>query len=209
MYHESCSKGKSLKGIIAAAYFEEGPVREMIHNFKYNGVIELVIPLAELMTQALRVNGNWLIEKRNRYRNKKKENYQLISNFQSPYRFPISFNQFLITFTPLYWRRQAQRGYNQSELLAQEVSKRVNLPVIDLLIKTKQTKRQADLSGKERRENLKQVFKAKSEKLKVIKGKTIILIDDVYTTGSTLNECGRVLKKAGAKAIWGLVISRG
>ncbi len=183
-YHLKCSKGKALKGIIAASYFEEGPVREMIHNLKYNGVTELVKPLGEMMAKVLR---DEICEMRDK---------TLISQ-----------NSFLLTFTPLHWRRKAQRGYNQSELLAREIGKNLNIDVMALLIKKKSTKRQVELQGSARRENLKDVFVAR-EGLDIAK-KKIIIVDDVYTTGSTLNECARVLKKEGVKEVWGLVIARG
>lgn len=76
----------------------------------------------------------------------------------------------------------------------------------NLLEKKKNTKRQVELKGRERRKNLEGVFAFKDGDLK---GKTIIIVDDVTTTGATLNECAKVLKKAGAKEVWGLVVARG
>lgn len=170
---------KLLEGIIAAAYFGEGTVREMIHNLKYNGVVELARPLAKLMAESLDLSH--------------------LSHLSNLSLVPI----------PLHWRRQAQRGYNQSELLAQSVGEKLGLPVVNLLRKTKNTKRQAELSGKDRRKNLEGVFRVDPSHSGNLSDLTILLVDDVYTTGSTLNECARVLKHAGAKEVWGLTVARG
>ena len=98
-----------------------------------------------------------------------------------------------ITFVPLGEERFKDRGFNQSQVLAELISKGLNIPCVDLLVKVKETPKQSLLSMKERFENLKDAFKIK-EKIN-LKGKTIILIDDVFTTGTTLNECSLVVKK--------------
>ena len=108
----------------------------------------------------------------------------------------------------------AQRGYNQSELLAQEVGEKTGLKVVELLSKNKKTKQQVELQGVKRRKNLKGVFKLKNKNCKLPSGmqidkKNILLVDDISTTGATLNECAKVLKEAGAKKVWGLVVARG
>lgn len=113
----------------------------------------------------------------------------------------------ILTFVPMHWRRRAQRGYNHSEILARNVGKILGLEVEGLLVKKQATRRQAELSGAKRRTNLSGVFAPKTNI--DIKKRQIIIIDDVTTTGSTLNECAAVLKLAGAKEVWGLVVSRG
>lgn len=163
---------KPLQGIITAFYFEEGPMKEMIHNFKYNSVLEF----KDIFSKEMAVK--------------------------------IKKSQFdIITFTPLHPKRFSQRGYNQAEVLAKEVSSKTKIPCQNLLLKTRNTKRQVGLIGQKRRKNLKDVFRAR--KGIDISKKRIIIVDDVTTTGTTLNECARVLKTAGAKEIWGLVIARG
>lgn len=194
-YHKKCSKDNPLKGIICASYFEEGPIREMIHNFKYNGVVELGESLAELMVKALKENFKIQIS-----------NYKSISKLKTS-KFDIGNWEFVITFVPLHWRRQAQRGYNQSEILAKIISEKLSVVCCQLLVKLRSTKRQAELTGSNRRKNLERVFSAKTDI--DIKNKRIIIVDDVTTTGSTLNECAKALKDAGAKEVWGLVVARG
>ena len=105
----------------------------------------------------------------------------------------------VVTFVPMTAKEIKERGYNQSELLAEEVAKRLNLPITSTVLKIKETDKQKRLTAKERRENLKGVF-AVADKT-AIKGKRILLVDDVITTGATVNECSAVLKKAGATKV--------
>lgn len=101
---------------------------------------------------------------------------------------------------PLCEERLRKRKYNQASLIAEKFCEITNLPLdITTLARAKNTPPQAKLTFKERRENIIGAFKV-IDKLKV-KGKTILLIDDVYTTGSTLNECAKALMKAGAKNV--------
>ena len=108
---------------------------------------------------------------------------------------------------PLFKRKLKKRGFNQAEEIAKELSRVLKIPLIsDNLIKTKETPPQVNLSEKEREENLKNAFFCKNPAL--IKQKKIFLIDDVYTTGSTMEECAKTLKQSGAKEIWGIVVAR-
>ena len=102
---------------------------------------------------------------------------------------------------PLHNKRLIERGYNQSELLANELSKKIAIPaILNNLVKTKETTTQTKLTKAERQENLKGCFEItnKSE----IAGKNILLIDDVFTTGATIEEASKVLKNAGANKIY-------
>lgn len=116
------------------------------------------------------------------------------------------YNCDIICYVPMYKDRQISRGYNQSELLATELGHILKIDVShENLVKCKDTKNQVDLNFKQRRENLSGAFKV-LDKSK-FKGKNILLVDDVYTTGSTLNNCSMVLKKAGAKNVYCLTIA--
>ena len=112
----------------------------------------------------------------------------------------------LITAVPLHFMKYFLRGYNQSVLLAKKVSKLTNTTYGTLLIRNKYTKTQTSLSGEERRKNLQNVFLAK--KRAIIKNKDILLIDDVYTTGSTLRSASKALIDAGASKVTILVLAR-
>ena len=100
---------------------------------------------------------------------------------------------------PLYWQDKWRRGYNQTHLLACEVSKTTNISLGINLIKHKKIPSQTTLSGKERLKNVKKAFKLKN--YKILENKKILLIDDVFTTGSTVNECSKVLRGAKVKSI--------
>lgn len=103
----------------------------------------------------------------------------------------------LITYVPLSARRQTWRGYNQAELLAREIGRRMNLPVAPLLRRARKTKVQSRLSAQKREENLKGAF-ALEEGAELMAGQRILLVDDIATTGATLRECSAVLEQAGA-----------
>lgn len=108
---------------------------------------------------------------------------------------------------PLHYTRLIKRRYNQSSLLAQKLGKMVGLPVDAFsLVKHKRTRPQTEFSGRERVVNVKNAFSVKYPER--IKGKRIVLIDDVMTTGSTLKESARALRKAGAKSIDVLTVAR-
>lgn len=105
----------------------------------------------------------------------------------------------IITYVPMTDKSQRKRGYNQSKLLALELSKRVNVEVVDCVIKIKETKRQAKLNKSQRIKNLQGAFKVPNKNL--VKGKRVLLVDDVLTTGTTVNTVCEKLIKAGAVAV--------
>lgn len=106
-----------------------------------------------------------------------------------------------IIYVPMTKKSMRKRGYNQSELLAKSISKRLKTPVLkDAVVKVKETSEQKSLSHRERVKNLAGCFKV--EKRTEIKGKNILLIDDVMTTGATADEICKRLLNAGAKQIF-------
>jgi len=113
----------------------------------------------------------------------------------------------LLIAVPLHKKRQRERGYNQSYLLAKELSKLINLPMDETgLVREKYVLPQARTSSvEERRENVRDVFACRGD---AIRSHRILLIDDVTTSGATMNACASVLKSAGAKVVWGLALAR-
>ena len=105
----------------------------------------------------------------------------------------------VITYVPLHKDTLKDRGFNQSELLAKHLSRILNIPCCELLIKPKKNKPQHTLSGKDREKNVKGVFK--TVRTSEIKDKKIILVDDIATTRATLCECSQILSEKGAKDI--------
>jgi len=106
---------------------------------------------------------------------------------------------------PLHPRRLRERGYNQSALLARELGKLTNLPVItDCLIRVKEARPQVRTTTvMERRENVANAFSCNGK----ISGKQIILVDDVCTSGATLESCATTVKNSGAVSAWGLTLA--
>lgn len=111
-----------------------------------------------------------------------------------------------ITFVPIHRRKKALRGYNQSELLGTYVAKKLDIPLLNAhLFKAKWTLEQNKLNKLERKNNLKNSFKTRN--IEDFKDKEILLIDDIITTGTTMEECGRILVENGAKKIYGLALT--
>lgn len=162
-----------LDRIVWYGLYEDAVLRSMIDYFKYKGAKELISPLGECMARALEEAG---ID-RLMYKEK-----------------PV------ITFIPLHPLRKRFRGYNQSELLALYIGEHFSLPVIQFIKRVYITPPQARVHEEnERQENIKGVFSLLSSRVP----EKILLVDDVYTSGATMKEAGRLLKRAGAKTIWG------
>ena len=111
-----------------------------------------------------------------------------------------------ITAAPLHWNRRRERGFNQSQLLARPVAEAAGLPLVCALARVRPTIPQAGLSRNQRTSNLRGAFRARlgSE----VRGKRIVVVDDVATTGATFEACARVLKRAGAAEVTGLAMAR-
>lgn len=176
------SREFQLDGLISAVSYENQTVKKMVHNFKYRFVSDLSRPLARLEIKALLSHDT-----------------------------PLP--QALIP-VPLYPRRLRWRGFNQALLLAENISRNsappLKIPVLDILERRKYNKPQMELRNYQNRlENVRNLFRIKSSAgLDNIKGKTVYLIDDIATTGATLQECAKVLKEAGAKKVFAVVIAR-
>ena len=104
-----------------------------------------------------------------------------------------------ITYVPMHTKDEKKRGYNQSELLAKALSKELSLPCLDTLDKIKRTKKQHTLTYSQRRKNLSGAFKAKEGV--DISGKSVLMIDDIITSGATLSTCCKALRRAKPKMI--------
>lgn len=102
-----------------------------------------------------------------------------------------------IVYAPISYQRFKQRGYNQAKLIAYELSKLLDVPVTDALVKIRDTVPQSSLSYKERKTNLKNSIVPRV----MLDGMNILLVDDVYTTGATAEACIQALKASNAKSI--------
>ena len=113
----------------------------------------------------------------------------------------------IIIPVPVHKARKSKRGYNQSELIAKEISKELKIKTYsDVLIKINNNKVQSTLNKNERKENVKNAYKIINEQK--INNKNIIIFDDIYTTGSTINECIKTLKKSNVNKIGMLILAK-
>jgi ComF family protein len=108
---------------------------------------------------------------------------------------------------PLHWTRRWRRGFNQSSLLAANLARRTGLPVVAALSRTRATAAQAGLSHNARRRNVGGSFQCRRAS-QTLRGKRVLLIDDVMTTGATGSACAQMLKRAGASRVALLTVAR-
>jgi ComF family protein len=171
--------GKNLADLYFPVNYENFLIKKLISNFKYPPLIK------EL---------------------KKELAFVIVSHFLLLDKKP-NFSDFVLVPIPLSKKKLKWRGFNQAEEIAKELADFLKIPLIsDCLIKIKETRDQVELSEKERRENVKGVFFVKNKE-KII-GKNVLLVDDVFTTGATMEEAARVLKETGAKKIVGIVVAK-
>lgn len=184
---------KKLAGLYSALpYHEKFLTRKIIYQFKYKPFIKSLAPfLAEIITEHLELAGNTAPE--------------------------VWANSVLIA-VPLDKSKMKERGYNQSQELAKELSKILGIPNIEnVLVKVRLTQPQMKLKKEQREQNLQDAFAINPVRgfasngagnPSAFAGKKVFLIDDVYTTGSTMEACAMVLKSGGAKSVWGIAIAR-
>ena len=111
-----------------------------------------------------------------------------------------------ITYVPMYKKRERRRGFNQAELIANKLGEIINRPVAKLLEKIKDNRSQIGLNPSERIKNIKNVFAAVP--MNEVGPRSVLLVDDVYTTGATMSECIKVLRKVGIKNVYGFTLAR-
>ena len=170
---------------LRAVYVFDGPPRHAIHRFKYQDKIALAPSLAAVL------NGF------------------LTEQPDDVPRIPMERVGLLIP-VPLHPWRQYRRGYNQSALLARELSKLNGVPSAEVLRRTRHTTPQIELKAGERAANVKDAFAVDEAALSRFNpaGEAVLLIDDVSTTGATVAECARVLKASGIAEVYALTLAR-
>lgn len=105
----------------------------------------------------------------------------------------------VITYVPMHWKKEGERGYNQSKILAEKIARNLDLPCQDVFEKVLDTKFQVGLKKFDREENLRDAFHVKNY------AQEIIIVDDVITTGATISELTKIAKKAGIKKVTALI----
>ncbi len=182
--HPGCKNKYSIDGVFSSILYK-GVSKKLIYNFKYKPYLaDLRKLLSELFYEGLI---------------QKQEFYDAIKSSQKLILAPI----------PLFPSRERERGYNQAELLAMDLSKRLGIKTNNLLKRVKKTSSQVTLSKKQRKENIKNVFELNPDSKNYIhKDSSAFLVDDVFTTGATLTEAARILKRNGMKSVWALTLAR-
>ena len=175
----SCQEDKSLKGVFVAGDYHDKALSAAVHLLKYKYCESVAFGLAKFIRKALAKN----------------------KKFFSPY------SDWLLVPIPLHKKRWRTRGFNQSEVLAKELVKLADFSSgIDLIRRRYYTKPQVGLKARARKKNLEGAFVVIDSRK--VEGKKIVLLDDVVTTGSTMEECAKVLQAAGAKEVWGLALAK-
>lgn len=118
-------------------------------------------------------------------------------------------NKIMLTYAPMHKKKQRIRWYNQAEILAKHIWKILNIEVLELVNKTANTKAQAESTGEERKNNLNKAFEINKKYVKYVDAKKIVIIDDVITTWSTLNEISKVIQVYNPEEIIWLTIASG
>ncbi len=181
--HPGCLGKYTINGVFSAICYK-GAAKRLIYNFKYQPFLaDLKNVLADLFYENLI---------------QKEEFYSVCKNNKSLILIPI----------PLHPSKLRSRGYNQAEILASALSKKFGFPTINLLKRVKKTPSLAGLTQKIRKANIKGAFEVEKDKKDTIKNATIFLVDDIFTTGATLNEAAKMLKKSGAEKVYGLALAR-
>lgn len=183
----SCREDSPLDRIVIAADLSNHPIDKMLKAYKYKFITDMALPLAIIMRKSV-----------------KKALKKGLNLFEdNPLLVPV----------PLHRKRLNWRGFNQAELLVKNISDAYHISYnADVLKRVSNTKHQADAkSRQERLNNVKDNFALSDAG--AVRGRTVVLIDDICTTGATLNECARVLKNppvgGGAKRVIGFVVARG
>ncbi|MDD5738742.1 MAG: ComF family protein [Candidatus Pacebacteria bacterium] len=193
-----CQSHQSFKlnGVFSACDYKNPLVKKMIFLFKYEPYIKnLGFPLSNLI-----ISHFALTQKQGIFNSS-------ASSKKAPLATPSTGSGQVFMPVPLFKKRERTRGYNQSAVIAEILSVAYKLPFQkNNLIKIKNTKSQTEFSKKQREQNIAGAFAIKNPAL--ISEKTIFLVDDVFTTGSTMEECARVLKANGAKKVFGIVVAR-
>ena len=182
--HPICKRKFGLDGLWSLGIYQD-PLKSAIQLLKYKGIKELADVLADVTLEYWAKYQPFVLDQIKKDRG---ENWVVI---------PV----------PLYWWRENNRGFNQSSLIGQNLSKKLGLDYSESLKRIRYTKSQVKLKGKQRRANISGAFEiAINYEPKTMN--SVLLIDDVWTTGATLRECCWILKRNGAKKVWAMTLAR-
>lgn len=193
--HPKCLRKYSIDGCFSALTYNK-LTQKLIYNFKYKPYIkDLTVVLTDLFYESIIQNENLI----------KLMADGAPARNASPSSASVA-GGWLMVSVPLSSSKFKKRGYNQAEILAKTLAKKFNIPFQNILKRARDTKTQVGMSGLERKLNMKDAFILNTKYL--IRNTNIFLVDDVVTTGSTLKEAAKVLKRNGAKRVIGLTLAR-
>ena len=151
--------------------------RQLIFGLKYNGKTHLAREISDIMKDAL------------------------LAKLGGGEECPWLYDDYIVA-VPLHKKKLKERGFNQAEKIGEHLSRAIGIPILsESLLRVHETKAQRALSAKERRRNLEDAFEINPKALELLKGKNILLLDDIFTTGATAVSCSRVLLEAGANRV--------
>ena len=182
-------KRENLKEIFIAGDYEDKLLAKLITAFKYEGIKDLGFDLGKFL------NFFW----DGKIKIIKLENKELAFRLENSLIIPLALTK----------ARRKERGFNQAEILAKILAREFSYQLFLGLKRKGRKKHQAKLSEKQRLKNVSGQFFIPEKERTFLSGRDIILVDDVITTGATLNEAARILKEAGAKEIFTLVLAKG
>jgi len=175
---EECRRGRKPFRIARTAAHYHGPLADAIRRFKYDGQVVLAKPLGSIMVDALAGGAGDLD--------------------------PATVD--VVCPVPLHVSRYRERGFNQSELLVEQIAAAICKPAKSLIERTRPTAPQVNLPAPSRAANVRGAFAPRLTE--VIGGQRILLVDDLFTTGATLTECARSLNRAGAAEVRVFTLAR-
>ncbi|MBU1045551.1 hypothetical protein KJ616_00315 [Patescibacteria group bacterium] len=188
----SYEKFRHLDGLHAATAYNDKMVKSIIHLCKYNRLKELAPHLADLIIAHFKLLDNQTLL-----------SSRLFSENQGC-------SDLIVCGVPMHRKKLKNRDFNQSEEIVRHFSEEFGLFFVPgLLLKTKTTRPQAELTKEERMENVLNAFEINPLFKQLVKDKEVLLIDDVFTTGATMEECAKILKQNRASRVWGAVVARG
>jgi len=201
-----CLKRHHLDGALSFIPYAQPLIQAMLHSWKYNGVSQITPYLTRLVLHGIQKSKNINRQRAARFLDEAMPRQTLSRMPAMP---PLLYNEHtLLAPIPLHKKKLKQRGFNQAALLAKSISQYLNNALYaPLLGRHKKTVAQAGLHGIDRVTNMWDAFSL--TKNFDIKGRHIIIVDDVITTGSTCDAAAKILKDAGALSVWALTIAYG
>ena len=182
--HPVCRRRFGLEGLWSLGIYQD-PLREAIKQLKYRQVRALADILSDIVIEYWARYQPFVLEAIKKDRG---VGWVLI---------PV----------PLHWYRENNRGFNQASIIGKFISRKLGLDYCECLKRVRYTKSQAKLKGPDRHQNIKDAFEI-NPNYQLNSTPYVLLIDDVWTTGSTIKECCYILKRSGAKKVWAITLAR-